>query len=241
MIFEKRLKRKLTNLWQGLDSTTERYLGPPRELRPLAPRKSANPADLPLYRQPVAADWSLRLLKEIEWHRFEHLVAAYERELGCDAEVTDFGPDGGIDIRVFEKEGRIPKRIIQCKAFNNQFVDVKLVRELMGVMAHEKASQGAFYTTSEFTPPALELGRSHLDIDLVDGRTFLYRISRLPPEAQARLLAIATEGDYTTPTCASCGVKMILKTASKGRREGSSFWGCRSYPRCQQIINISKA
>jgi hypothetical protein len=229
LIFGKKLEQKSREMrdemLSSINEPERRALGlPPRLVTPQTP----------------PAVWSMPLLKAIEWHRFEHVVAAYERELGSHAELTDFGPDGGVDIRVFEKEGRAPKRIIQCKAFGTQPVDVKLVRELMGVMAHEKAAQGALYTTSTFTPPALEFASDHPELDLVDGPAFLLRITRLDPQAQARLIAIATEGDYTTPTCSSCGVKMLRKTATKGRRGGSNFWGCRNYPRCQQIINIPK-
>jgi restriction system protein len=35
-----------------------------------------------------------------------------------------------------------------------------------------------------------------------------------------------------TPTCPACGKGMILRTAHKGARAGSRFWGCSGYPRC---------
>ena len=33
--------------------------------------------------------------------------------------------------------------------------------------------------------------------------------------------------------CPSCGSTMQLRTAKRGRRPGSSFWGCSRYPRCK--------
>jgi four helix bundle suffix protein len=35
-----------------------------------------------------------------------------------------------------------------------------------------------------------------------------------------------------TPACPKCGQPMVLRTARKGPRAGSQFWGCRGYPDC---------
>jgi restriction system protein len=34
------------------------------------------------------------------------------------------------------------------------------------------------------------------------------------------------------PTCPACGKAMVLRTARKGQRAGSQFWGCSDYPGC---------
>ena len=34
------------------------------------------------------------------------------------------------------------------------------------------------------------------------------------------------------PACPACGEGMVLRTARKGARAGSRFWGCAGYPRC---------
>ena len=39
-----------------------------------------------------------------------------------------------------------------------------------------------------------------------------------------------------TPTCPKCDLAMILRTARKGTRVGSQFWGCPSYPDCTDTI-----
>lgn len=36
-----------------------------------------------------------------------------------------------------------------------------------------------------------------------------------------------------TPTCPLCGGFMALRTAKKGARAGSQFWGCAKYPACR--------
>ena len=60
----------------------------------------------------------------------------------------------------------------------------------------------------------------------------------LTDEQQAGLLRLATAGDYTTPTCPSCAVKMTKREPKAG---GKTFWGCVNFPRCKSIINMAKA
>lgn len=204
---------------------------PKQEEPPLVVR----PRETPAKPDPIKDGWSLALLKEMEWHRFEQVVAAYERALGNDAELTDFGPDGGVDVRVFEKGSRIPKRVIQCKAFGAQQVGVEHVRSFFGVIILEKCPHGAFYTTSTFTEAALAVANAEPTIELVNGTTFLNRIQHLKLSSQLQLFEVATKGDYKTPTCPSCGVKMITQTINDHQAEsGREKWCCPHFPRCRQ-------
>lgn len=187
---------------------------------------------------PIKDGWSLALLKELEWHRFEQVVAAYSRELGYEAKTTRTGADGGVDVQLFQNGQSHPVMIVQCKAWDAYKVGVKPVRELYGVMAADKVANGAFFTTGEFTTEAHDWARDK-SLDLVDGREFMSRLSQLSPATQQKLLAAATEGDYTTPTCPSCDIKMVQRTAGKGGNAGSTFWGCRNYPSCRQTFKMA--
>lgn len=175
-------------------------------------------------------NWSLELLRQLEWKRFELVCAEYFRLLGKVPEVLKKGADGGIDVRVFSANKSGIECAIQCKAWSS-LVGVKEVRELFGVMAHESAPKGIFMTTSAFTKDAITFASEHSQkIFLIDGAKFISMIKVLPEAKQKQLLDFATEGDYTTPTCASCGIKMVWR--EKG------FWGCRNYPRCNSTLRI---
>lgn len=174
------------------------------------------------------AEWSIDLLRKIEWKRFEELTAAYFREKTFRTVTIRAGADGGIDVKLYVKDKIEPFAIVQCKAWNTQRVGVKPVRELLGVMAHEKVAKGIFVTTGEYTNEAVVFAKEN-PLNLITGEMLVKGLCALPVEAQARLLAIATEGDYTTPTCPSCGIKMVCR--SSDHRE---FWGCSNYPRCKQ-------
>jgi four helix bundle suffix protein len=40
------------------------------------------------------------------------------------------------------------------------------------------------------------------------------------------------------PTCAVCGKAMMLRTARKGAKAGSQFWGCSGYPECKVTLAV---
>jgi four helix bundle suffix protein len=47
-----------------------------------------------------------------------------------------------------------------------------------------------------------------------------------------------TKGPQSAPICSKCGKPMALRTAQKGKRAGSQFWGCTGYPECKAVIEI---
>lgn len=178
--------------------------------------------------------WTLKLIQEIEWKRFEELSTAYYLEKGIRAEATSLGADGGIDIKLYQDDSGNPTSIVQCKAWNSKQVGVKEIREFLGVMTHEKITKGFYMTSGEYSLDAKETALSN-KITLINGEMFLAMINRLSVASQQKLLALATAGDYKTPTCASCGVKMVSRSGSRGK-----FWGCSNYPRCKQMIHMKK-
>lgn len=182
--------------------------------------------------------WSIELLKQLEWKRFEEVAAEYYCLRGYKAETTRIGADGGIDIKIYEKETNKPVGIVQCKAWNSQKVGIKPIRELLGVMTHENVKLGIFMTSGGFTGEAKSFANKH-NLVLVDGYQFLQEINKLGQDKSESLLQTATYGDFTTPTCPRCDVKMILKTR---RKDGGEFWGCPNYKPygrgCAQTFNI---
>jgi restriction system protein len=46
------------------------------------------------------------------------------------------------------------------------------------------------------------------------------------------------EGTAEAPNCPLCGKPMALRTARKGPRTGSQFWGCTGYPGCKGTLAL---
>lgn len=178
--------------------------------------------------------WSIEALRELEWKRFELLCAKYYEVMGFKSETLRCGADGGIDVKLYRIDPTKPLAIVQCKAWNSAQVGVAPVRELLGVMTSEKVGRGVFLTTSTFTKEALAFAAAN-PIQLLDGPEFVRKICDLPEDAQSGLLRFAFAGDYATPTCASCGIKMIRRDSKRG-----AFWGCRNYPRCKSNFAIRR-
>jgi restriction system protein len=180
--------------------------------------------------------WTVAILRDIEWKRFEVVCSEYLKMVGFIATETNIGADGGVDIRIHKPGVDNSAGIVQCKAWNSYKVGIKPVRELFGVMAAERISTGIFMTSGEFTTEAEQFAKGK--ITLVSGERLLSLICKLAAADQDRLLNIALEGDYKTPTCPRCGVKMTLRESTKRSNTGGQFWGCVQYPRCKQTLRI---
>jgi hypothetical protein len=177
------------------------------------------------------------LLDSLEWRRFEQLVTWYFQRTGFRAERSRIGADGGVDILLFRQNEERPFAYVQCKAWHTYDVGVKPVRELFGVMAAEKISTGYFVTTGCFTSEALEFAQGK-PLKLVTGDYLLERLNSLAEAARSELLHDATYGDYATPTCPRCDVKMVLRHGPTG-----DFWGCPNFrlrwpKRCKQTFKL---
>jgi restriction system protein len=101
------------------------------------------------------------------------------------------------------------------------------VRELRGVMAQHGITRGQFVTTSDFSAEAREFAAGN-GIGLHDVDDLLRLIATRTPEQQEALLHVAFAGEWWRPTCASCGIKLVERTA---RQSGKAFWGCENFAR----------
>src|SRR3569623_3225904 len=177
-------------------------------------------------------DWSLDLIRSVEWKRFEELCDNYFKAKGWTTKPANFGPDGGGDIFLYGRDSTKPLGIVQCKAWGSAVVGVKEIRELFGIMIDIGSTLGIFITTSAYSQDAKRFAADK-HIKLLDGSQLLGLIEALPSEQQKTLLATAIAGDYKTPSCPKCGVKLVIRDSHKSR-----FWGCRNFPRCRYTMRI---
>jgi restriction system protein len=183
--------------------------------------------------------WSVELVKRVEWRRFEALLAAYFEAL--EFRVHSCPPDKGggersergvVALELYSGEEARPSLLVACQAWNVHSVGIRPVRELVEAMRAQGVAEGAFATSARFTPEAQALAGKH-NVMLIDGADLVAKIQALAAERGAALLALAIEGDFLTPTCPACGVKM---TARSNAPYGRKFWGCVNYPRCTQTF-----
>lgn len=177
--------------------------------------------------------WTLELLKRMDWRRFEELCVAYFESLGYQAAVTRPRPRASLDIVLRAKDADRASVLVHCKGWDAYRIGAKAVRDLRAAMTSAGLAEGVVVTCARFTHDAAALAAKE-KIRLVDGAGLLARLEELPVEVKHGLLKFAMQGDFLTPTCPACSVKM---TARKSTSEGRKFWGCRNYPQCKETFS----
>ena len=175
--------------------------------------------------------WNTELLKQLEWRRFEEVCAAYYETLGFAVGTSGAGTPAGVDIVIRDQDAKT-QSIARCKAWDAYRVGPKAVRELRRAMNAAKIADGMLLTSGRFTYDAVNLAAQE-GIRLIDGAAFLERIAALAPDKALALLQFATQGDFLSPTCPSCSIKMISRQSTK---DGRKYWGCSNYPACKQTF-----
>ena len=194
-----------------------------------APVATTPAASQPRHEPPTPPDrWSRDVFEAIEWRRFEAVVEALFAQAGFATRSQPHGSDGGVDIWLYStSHDDAPVGIVRCRQWMRSKVGVEEVRALRGVMAQHDIVRGRFVTTSDFTADAREVAAGN-GIGLHDVDDLLALIASRTPEQQAALLGVAFDGEWWRPTCASCGIKLVERTA---RQSSRPFWGCENYVR----------
>lgn len=174
--------------------------------------------------------WSLDLLQTIEWKRFEELCAEIYKLRGFRAEMPPIGGGDGFDIRLYRERSARPEAFVLCRSRSP--VGVRQIREFIEVLVQNKIRRGIFITINGYTMEADDFARQY-PITLITGESMIADISHMPEEARKKLLLFATRGDYVSPTCPACGVKMMRRTGKQGM-----FWGCTNSPQCTHTEEI---
>lgn len=181
-------------------------------------------------------------ISTLSWREFERLMCGIYRCQGFQVRhVGRAGPDGGVDIRL-RRGGEVS--LVQCKHWKQSEVGVKLVRELLGVVASEKAQFGILVTSGSFTNDAREFA-SKYPIKLIDGPALSKMIADSKSAHHVKALVgmearqQPATGPQTEPIqpqeCPDCGCNMIPKTS----RSGAPFLGCPRFPKCRGSRSIA--
>ena len=167
----------------------------------------------------------------LDAYQYENYVAEYYRRRGyAVTQRGGAGPDGGVDL-VIAKDGE--RLLVQCKHWRAWRIGPQPVRELWGLVDHERAAGAVFVTSKDFTSEAraFAIGKR---LDLIDGRKLAAMVAAVKAEAgviEATQPAVATTA--AARICPECGAPMVVRTAQRGARTGERFLGCSTYPKCR--------
>ena len=174
----------------------------------------------------------LESIRELHWKDFESLLGEYYRRRGGRVEENrQGGADGGVDLRLRDRDGL---HVVQCKQWLARQVGVPIVRELFGVMVDEGAYSGSIVTSGTFTREAKQFAEGKR-MELVDGARLARMIMEVRRGKGASSHPINTPSAEDDTECPRCGAPLVLRTARRGRHKGSEFYGCSSYPKCSYV------
>ena len=173
-------------------------------------------------------------LRAMSWREFEMLVGEAFRRRGYAIQETGLGgPDGGIDL-ILRRDGKTT--LVQCKQWKTQRVDVKVVREMFGLLAHHGAAAVKIVAVGDYTADALRFAQGK-PIELIHGEALLAMVREgqtLPSAKIAKTLeAVTTHSDSppsANPVCPKCGAYMVRRSNLETKHH---FWGCAKYPACR--------
>ena len=187
-------------------------------------------------KEPQPTEWTLDLIRALEWRRFETLCQEIWKSRGHRCESTGKGADGGVDLLVYGKQN--PDQciaVVQCKAHVNGKVGVSKVRELYGVQKAQRVSLGILMTSGLFTDEATAFAKS-TNMRLYHRERILVAVQAMPEAERQSLLKRLTTGAYRVPTCAQCEAKMVVR---KQKANGTRDFGCPNFPLCRSgIISV---
>ncbi len=173
------------------------------------------------------------LLRRLEWKRFELLVQRDLEARGVRVECTCVGVEGGVDLHVYRGDELQPYGFLQCQANASRPVTLNQISAFFELLAVSRA-EGTFVTTGAFTPGAQAWAQTK-GVALIPGDAVVARFNALPATTRGHILEEVTAGDYLTPTCRSCDVKLVPAGASST----DVAWVCPRAPRCTYTLPSS--
>ena len=173
---------------------------------------------------PKAVTWSAQLIARMDWMVLERVVAQLFNAEQCRAEtmasptpspLPEGGPTRDVTSVVFARSGNA-----------GMTSDGKHVPTLwFGVFTHRGVRRGLFMTVTD---------ASAAMPNSLNAEQLLQRLQALPPERSEALLRMATQGDWSTPTCPTCHAKTL-----KLKGGAHYFWGCKNFPKCPQSFDLA--
>lgn len=183
-------------------------------------------------RRLVDTQTSLESLRNTPWKQFEYLVAEAYRRQGYHVDYSlGQGADGGVDLTL-RRDGRTS--LVQCKQWKVFSVGAPVIREMFGLLTAEQADEAIIVTSGNFTREAQEFADGK-PIRLVDGPQLLALVQSVQtrPAVTAPPDPELADRPQRPPACPHCGKAMKLRTARRGTKVGTQFWGCSAYPDCK--------
>jgi restriction system protein len=121
-------------------------------------------------------------ISAMDWRQFQTMISLAFRQQGYNVrEAGLIGTDSGVDLILY-KDGQ--STLVQCRLWRTRLVDVKLVREMYGLLVHHHADAVKIIAIGNYTDDAQRFVNGK-PIELICGNALLAMIRDNPQKAAA--------------------------------------------------------
>ena len=175
--------------------------------------------------------WPHDLIYKVEWRVFEKICMGLWNARGYDIEEIPYQDKSGIDFYLLKKGTDVRLGAVQCNPSNTEQISVKAAQKLQNVVESQTLKLGILMYSGMLNDSAKEfINQPQVTIKTQDAFEIYKQITELDLEQQQYLYDSTIVGDYLTPSCPNCDVKLITRRAKK---TGKKFQGCPNFPRCR--------
>ncbi len=129
--------------------------------------------------------WRIDLIKNLNEQQFKQLCIAYYQVKGIKYSLFTMGVNNSLDILIWKNE--VISKVIHCSTL--AIIDLVEIRHFLGVMVHERATEGLILHRGHVSEAAHLFANSH-QIQLRSEYDLLAQIELLTEKKQRRLWAL---------------------------------------------------
>jgi len=174
-------------------------------------------------------------LDRIEWRVFDELVRNYLNTQGWVAKRVSVDGHGTTRSLLWKRNEARPSAYLCCMPAVGAMLSIDHVRQIELVLEEESLPEGFIVTTGDFTSEARNYTLRKRHVELVSGDALMTLLRNLPRKQHSTIVSQTLSGNYDTPSCPSCEIKMVLQDGPQPR------WLCPQQPGCQRSFPAVKA
>jgi restriction system protein len=167
--------------------------------------------------------WSTELIARMDWRQLERVVVAlFGAEHQHVETIGNASPTRDCAGNAPSSETSL---ILKRATSPGKTGDGKLAHApLVAILTHRGVRRALFLKLEE---------DSAVLPSSLDAAALVQYLLKLTAARRDALLTLATEGDWSTPSCPTCNLKM-----QKLKGGNHHFWGCQNFPKCPQTSDI---
>lgn len=154
--------------------------------------------------------WSPELIARLDWLRVAELARAIAEDHGCELARSCVLEDGAVLFGMLERPRTAhPQRaLVRIASWNEWGATAETVMRFGREVRSAEKTRGILIAPGGFSRAAM-MAAQELRIETVDAEGLYKVLMTLQPDRSDFFFAIATAGDFVTPTCPLCLSKLV--------------------------------